>query len=139
MATYVGILFCINILFGLLFISTWIILYFIFKYSSLSSLLAALSIPASSSSINQSNDEGRGAIVFTKYYLAVAHNDLNLSNGVDFKVDGNSKISSFMNTGLNVFFKNADRKLLSDQMSNGDNLLILFDDDFFLLRLSLSS
>ena len=45
-ATYVGILFCINILFGLLFISTWIILYFIFKYSSLSSLLAALSIPA---------------------------------------------------------------------------------------------
>ena len=45
-ATYVGILFCINILFGLLFISTWLILYFIFKYSSLSSLLATLSIPA---------------------------------------------------------------------------------------------
>ena len=45
-ATYVGILFCINILFGLLFISTWLLLYFIFKYSSLSSLLATLSIPA---------------------------------------------------------------------------------------------
>ena len=45
-ATYVGILFCINILFGLLFISTWLLLYFIFKYSSLSSLLASLSIPA---------------------------------------------------------------------------------------------
>ena len=45
-ATYVGILFCINILFGLLFISTWVLLYFIFKYSSLSSLLATLSIPA---------------------------------------------------------------------------------------------
>ena len=45
-ATYVGILFCINILFGLLFISTWLLLYFIFKYSSLSSLLAAISIPA---------------------------------------------------------------------------------------------
>ena len=45
-ATYVGILFSINILFGLLFISTWLILYFIFKYSSLSSLLATLSIPA---------------------------------------------------------------------------------------------
>ena len=45
-ATYVGILFCINVLFGLLFISTWLLLYFIFKYSSLSSLLAALSIPA---------------------------------------------------------------------------------------------
>ena len=45
-ATYVGILFCINILFGLLFISIWLILYFIFKYSSLSSLLATLIIPA---------------------------------------------------------------------------------------------
>ena len=45
-ATYVGILFCINVLFGLLFISTWLLLYFIFKYSSLSSLLATLSIPA---------------------------------------------------------------------------------------------
>ena len=45
-ATYIGILFCINVLFGLLFISTWLLLYFIFKYSSLSSLLATLSIPA---------------------------------------------------------------------------------------------
>ncbi len=45
-ATYVGILFCINILFGLVFISAWFLFYFIFKYSSLSSLLATLSIPA---------------------------------------------------------------------------------------------
>ena len=45
-ATYVGILFCVNILFGLVFISTWFLFYFIFKYSSLSSLLATLSIPA---------------------------------------------------------------------------------------------
>ena len=44
-ATYVGILFCINVPFGLLFISTWLLLYFIFKYSSLSSLLATLTIP----------------------------------------------------------------------------------------------
>ena len=44
-ATYIGILFCINVLFGLLFISTWLLLYFIFKYSSLSSLLATLTIP----------------------------------------------------------------------------------------------
>ena len=45
-ATYVGILFCINILFGLVFISAWFLFYFIFKYSSLSSLLATLCIPA---------------------------------------------------------------------------------------------
>ena len=44
-ATYVGILFCINVLFGLIFISTWLLLFFIFKYSSLSSLLATLTIP----------------------------------------------------------------------------------------------
>ena len=45
-ATYVGILFCINILFGLVFIFAWFLFYFIFKYSSLSSLLATLCIPA---------------------------------------------------------------------------------------------
>ena len=44
-ATYVGILFCINPLFGLIFIITWLIIFLIFKYSSLSSLIATLSIP----------------------------------------------------------------------------------------------
>ncbi|SVD96936.1 uncharacterized protein METZ01_LOCUS449790, partial [marine metagenome] len=44
-ATYVGILFCINLMFGLIFIFTWLIIYLIFKYSSLSSLIASLSIP----------------------------------------------------------------------------------------------
>ena len=44
-ATYVGILFCINIIFGLVFIVTWLLSYFISKYSSLSSLLASLSVP----------------------------------------------------------------------------------------------
>jgi len=44
-ATYVGILFCIDLMFGLIFILTWLIIYLIFKYSSLSSLIASLSIP----------------------------------------------------------------------------------------------
>ena len=44
-ATYLGILFCINFLFGLIFIITWFVMYLIFKYSSLSSLIATLSIP----------------------------------------------------------------------------------------------
>ncbi len=44
-ATYVGILFCINIIFGIIFIFTWLLLYFISKYSSLSSLIASISIP----------------------------------------------------------------------------------------------
>ena len=44
-AIYVGILFCLNIMFGIVFASTWFLLYFISKYSSLSSLLASLSVP----------------------------------------------------------------------------------------------
>ena len=44
-ATYVGILFCINIIFGFIFISIWFLTYLISNYSSLSSLLASLSIP----------------------------------------------------------------------------------------------
>ena len=45
-ATYVGILFCIDLMFGFIFIFTWLIIYLMFKYSSLSSLIASLSIPA---------------------------------------------------------------------------------------------
>ena len=45
-ATYVGILFCIDLMFCFIFIFTWLIMYLIFKYSSLSSLIASLSIPA---------------------------------------------------------------------------------------------
>ena len=44
-ATYVGILFSINLLFGLIFGVVWITTYLISKYSSLSSLLGAVSIP----------------------------------------------------------------------------------------------
>lgn len=71
------------------------------------------------------NDQGRGAIVFTKYYLAVAHNDLNLTRGVNFKVDRQKEVSSYMNTGLNVFFKNSDRQTLITQMSKGRELSII--------------
>ena len=44
-ATYVGILFCINVYLGISFIIIWALIYFIFKYSSLSSLIGSLSIP----------------------------------------------------------------------------------------------
>ena len=45
-ATYVGILFSINILFGLIFAITWVITFVFTKYSSLSSLIGSISIPA---------------------------------------------------------------------------------------------
>ncbi len=44
-ATYVGILFSINILLGIVFILSWIIIFLLSKYSSLSSIVASLSIP----------------------------------------------------------------------------------------------
>ena len=44
-ATYVGILFAINVYFGIIFTISWFITFFISKYSSLSSLVGAASIP----------------------------------------------------------------------------------------------
>ena len=44
-ATYVGILFSINLIYGLVFGFTWILFFLFSKYSSLSSLFGSLSIP----------------------------------------------------------------------------------------------
>ena len=44
-ATYVGILFSINLSIGLVFIGVWFLTFLISKYSSLSSLFASLTIP----------------------------------------------------------------------------------------------
>jgi len=44
-ASYVGILFSLNIILGLVFGICWLIIFFISKYSSLASLIGSLSIP----------------------------------------------------------------------------------------------
>ena len=44
-ATYLGILFAINYYFGILFIISWFVTFFISKFSSLSSLIGTASIP----------------------------------------------------------------------------------------------
>ena len=44
-ATYLGILFAINFYFGIIFIVSWFVTFFISKFSSLSSLIGAASIP----------------------------------------------------------------------------------------------
>ena len=44
-ATYVGILFSINILLGIIFVASWGVIFLLFKYSSLASITGALSIP----------------------------------------------------------------------------------------------
>ena len=44
-ATYLGILFSINFIYGFIFVSNWLIIFFLSKYSSLSSLIASFLIP----------------------------------------------------------------------------------------------
>ena len=44
-ATYVGILFSINYILGFVFIASWLIIFFILRYSSLGSILATFIVP----------------------------------------------------------------------------------------------
>jgi glycerol-3-phosphate acyltransferase PlsY len=44
-ATYVGILFSINFLLGIIFAASWSIIFLMFRYSSLSSIIGSISIP----------------------------------------------------------------------------------------------
>jgi len=44
-ATYIGILFALNIYLGLIFIASWLITFAVYKFSSLASLVASISIP----------------------------------------------------------------------------------------------
>ena len=47
-ATYVGILFCINIYLAVIFIIVWFVVFVMSKYSSLASIMASLFVPLSS-------------------------------------------------------------------------------------------
>ncbi len=44
-ATYIGILFSLNLIFGFVFCISWLLTFLLSKYSSLSSLVASLSLP----------------------------------------------------------------------------------------------
>jgi glycerol-3-phosphate acyltransferase PlsY len=44
-ATYVGILFSINFLLGIIFVACWGVIFLMFRYSSLSSIIGSISIP----------------------------------------------------------------------------------------------
>ena len=44
-ATYVGILFSINLIYGFIFFISWLLTFFLSKYSSFSSLIASLIVP----------------------------------------------------------------------------------------------
>ena len=71
------------------------------------------------------NEAGRGALVLTKYYMAIAHNEANLNQGASMQVDNGKQVTSFMNTGVSVFFKNSDRKFFIEEMKKDSKLKIM--------------
>ena len=66
-ATYVGILFSINIILGFVFVASWAIVFLIFKYSSLSSIIGTLAIPA----YLIITDETNSVIFFTIMFVLI--------------------------------------------------------------------
>ena len=55
-ATYVGILFCINIYLVIIFIVSWLVIFTLTKYSSLASMLSALFVPLTSYFLLEDNN-----------------------------------------------------------------------------------
>ena len=84
-ATYVGILFSINILLGIVFISSWGIIFLISKYSSLSSIIGALSIPIYLFLINENNSVIFFTIMFVLIFFTHRENIKRLKNKEESK------------------------------------------------------
>ena len=79
-ATYVGILFAINFYFGIIFIISWFITFFISKYSSLSSLIGAASIPIYLLILTQFNQVIFFTIMFVLIFFTHRENIKRLKN-----------------------------------------------------------
>ena len=88
-ATYLGILFALSLELGLLFIFTWVVVTLIFRYSSISSMFASLTIfitmlikETALQSINSKDDLGEGLILilFIFFILIIFTHRKNVSN-----------------------------------------------------------
>ena len=84
-ATYVGILFAINIYFGIIFTVSWFITFFISKYSSLSSLVGAASIPIYLLILTQFNQVFFFIIMFILIFFTHRENIKRLKNKEETK------------------------------------------------------
>ena len=84
-ATYVGILFAINMYFGIIFSITWFITFFISKYSSLSSLISAASIPIYLLILTQFNQGIFFTIMFVLIFFTHRENIKRLKNKEETK------------------------------------------------------
>ena len=84
-ATYVGILFAINIYFGIIFTISWFVTFFISKYSSLSSLIGAASIPIYLSILTQFDQVIFFSIMFVLIFFTHRENIKRLKNKEETK------------------------------------------------------
>jgi len=84
-ATYVGILFAINIYFGIIFSITWFITFLISKFSSLSSLIGAASIPIYLLILTQFNQVFFFIIMFVLIFFTHRENIKRLKNKEETK------------------------------------------------------
>ena len=84
-ATYVGILFSINILLGTIFIISWIVIFMLTKYSSLSSIIGAISIPLYFLLTGQSNNVIFFIIMFVLIFFTHRENIKRLKNKEESK------------------------------------------------------
>ena len=86
-ATYVGILFSINILFGLIFAISWVITFASTKYSSLSSLIGSLSIPVYLFITGDTNNVTFFIIMFVLIFFTHRENIKRLKNKEESKTN----------------------------------------------------
>ena len=84
-ATYVGMLFCINYILGFIFIFSWFIIFIIFRYSSLSSLIASLTIPIYQFYIIDNNNYYFFIILFILIFYTHRENVKRLINNTESK------------------------------------------------------
>ena len=84
-ATYVGILFSINILFGVIFVASWGIVFLLFRYSSLSSIIGSMSVPVYILITSQINNAIFFAIMFILIFFTHRENIKRLKNKEESK------------------------------------------------------
>ena len=84
-ATYVGILFSIDILLGAIFIISWMVIFISTKYSSLSSIIGATSIPAYLLLTGQNNNVIFFIIMFVLIFFTHRENIKRLKNKEESK------------------------------------------------------
>ena len=84
-ATYVGMLFCINYILGFVFIICWLIIFIIYRYSSLSSLIASLAIPLYHFFIIDNNNYYFFIILFILIFFTHRENVKRLINNTESK------------------------------------------------------